>query len=350
MSISLCIITRNNESTLRNCLSSVKALVDEIIVVDTGSSDKTLEIAGEFTEKIFDFKWSDNFSEAKNFAIGNATKEWILVLDADETISENDFSNLKSLTEKKEFYGFSLIQRNYTNEIGIPGWISSKNDNYSESRLASGYFPIKMIRLFKNDTRIKFEGAVHDSVETSISKIGKFGETNIPVHHFGLLNRDSNRIKFYIELEKKNYHGGFFQDYQLGSQLNSIGEIDEALSYLKKSVEKNPAFAPSWAEIGMAFLKKGDLNNAKESLLKAESLEKNPATYNYLGILYGQLGDFEKSINCFKKAIIILPENADFHFNLGLTYHQQGMQKEAFFEFKSAIELNPKYKAKVNLG
>lgn len=211
--ISLCIITKNNESTIRNCLNSVKNLVSEIILADTGSADNTKNIAREFTDKIYDFKWNNNFSEAKNFALEKASKEWILVLDADEVISEKDFEKIRNLTENNEYLGFAFTQRNYTNDIGSFNWVSSKGDNYSESKTAFGYSPTKMIRFFKNIPEIRFAGIVHDSVEKSLIKAGKFAEIDIPIHHFGLLNRGKERIEFYLDLEKKNYHGGFFQDY-----------------------------------------------------------------------------------------------------------------------------------------
>ncbi len=348
--ISLCIITKNNESTLKNCLSSVKNLVNEIILVDTGSKDNTKNIAREFTNNVYDFEWNNNFSEAKNFALEKASKEWILVLDADETLSEKDFQRIKQLTEQNEYLGFSFIQRNYTNEIGTFDWISSAGDGYPESKIAFGYSPRKMIRFFKNIPEIRFSGVVHDSVEKSITKLGKFADSDIPIHHFGMLNRGKERTEFYLDLEKKNYLGGFFQDYQIGSQLNNLNKLDEAEEYLKKSVKDNPLFDPSWLELGILALKKNQVLEAKEYLNKAENIKPNPMTFNYLGIVYGKLGEFNRSISYFQKAIKLIPQNADFHFNLGLTYHQTELKKEAFFEFQKAIELNPKYKEMVKLG
>ena len=133
--ISLCIIAKNNQE-IERCIESVKNIVGEIIIVDTGSSDNTKEIAGKFTTKIFDFKWNNNFSEAKNFALNKATGDWILALDADETITEQDLEKIKQLENNKEFIGFSFIQRNYINGIGLFSSISCKDDEYKESAAA----------------------------------------------------------------------------------------------------------------------------------------------------------------------------------------------------------------------
>ena len=95
MSISLCMIVINEEKHLETCLNSVKNIVSEIIIVDTGSTDQTKEIANKFKVKVYDFQWNDDFSAARNFCLQKAAKDWILVLDADETISNKDLMKIK---------------------------------------------------------------------------------------------------------------------------------------------------------------------------------------------------------------------------------------------------------------
>lgn len=97
--ISLCMIVKNEEHYLDNCLSSVRDIVDEIIVVDTGSEDATKEIALKFTDKVYEFPWTDNFSAARNYSFKQATKEYILWLDADDIIQPDDQARLKRLKE-----------------------------------------------------------------------------------------------------------------------------------------------------------------------------------------------------------------------------------------------------------
>src|SRR3989338_5293163 len=116
--ISLCMIAKDEEKYLEQCLSSVKGLVDEIIIIDTGSKDKTKEIAKKFNAKIFDFKWVDDFSAARNESLKQAAKDWILVLDADEVIEEKDLGKIKNIVENQEdFAGFQFEQRSYLNNV-----------------------------------------------------------------------------------------------------------------------------------------------------------------------------------------------------------------------------------------
>ena len=99
ISISLCMIVRYEEYILERCLKSVVTLVDEIIIVDTGSIDKTKLIARKYNAKIYDYKWKNNFSDARNYSFSKATKEFILWLDADDILIEKDINKLKILKE-----------------------------------------------------------------------------------------------------------------------------------------------------------------------------------------------------------------------------------------------------------
>ena len=97
ITISLCMIVKNEENTLSRCLDSVRGAVDEIIIVDTGSSDRTVEIAKRYTDKVYGFDWIDDFSAARNFAFSKASSEYCMWLDADDVILKDDFEQLKNL-------------------------------------------------------------------------------------------------------------------------------------------------------------------------------------------------------------------------------------------------------------
>lgn len=346
--ISLCIITKNNQDTLEKCLNSIKGLVGEIILVDTGSGDRTKEIARKSGAKIFDLIWNNNFSEAKNFALSKASGDWVLNLDADETLSEKDIDNIKQLTENSEFMGFSFIQRNYRNGIGLFSSVSCTDDEYEESKVSSCFIPRRMVRLFRNLPGIKFEGAVHDSVELSILKQGKIKDTKIPIHHFGMLSRGNERTKMYIDMENKNIKDDYFQYYQIAIQLHSIKEASESLKFLSKSLEKNPHFHLAWLEKGIIFLEQGKIHEAEFALRKAEDSGSHEMIFSHLGIVYSILQSYSLSLKYFLRALSMNPKNADTHFNLGITYRNMGNITNAKKEFALAIHLNPAYLKKIS--
>ena len=116
ITISLCMIVKNEERILARCLDSVKDLVDEIIIVDTGSADATKRIAAEYTDKIYDFTWIDDFSAARNFAFSKASKEYIYSADADEVLSEENRQRFRLLKETL-LPEIEIVQMKYGNQL-----------------------------------------------------------------------------------------------------------------------------------------------------------------------------------------------------------------------------------------
>jgi len=346
-SISLCIITKDNASTLARCLASARSLVDEIILVDTGSTDATKSIAQEYGAKIFDFVWTDNFSEAKNEALSKATGDWILNLDADETLASSDLPRLRALTDDKTTQGYFLIQRNYINAVGEFEWNSCAGDSYEESRVATGYAPRKMLRFFRNLPEIRFEGVVHDSVIPALERLGKMSqvkETTIPIHHFGLLNRSPERMQKYVDLEKQHLKNDYFQEYQIAAQLHALGKLDEAAEHLVKSIQLNEHFSLSLLELAIIGIKKGKILESKPLLVRSLQLQEHPMTWSHLGIIEAHEQNPEKAITCFEKAVALNPQNADLHYNLAQALKQAGKKSRAEQEFAKAAALNPVYK------
>lgn len=109
ISLSICMIVKNEEEILGRCLDCAKQIADEIIIVDTGSEDKTKEIARNYTNKVYDFKWCFDFSKARNFSFSKATKEYIMWLDADDIILEEDIQKILKLKEKLKSKEYQLV-------------------------------------------------------------------------------------------------------------------------------------------------------------------------------------------------------------------------------------------------
>ena len=241
MSISLCMIVKNEEKNLSQLLPTIKEYVDEIIIVDTGSADNTKEIAKKHTNKIFDFEWTQDFSEARNFSISKATKEWILILDADERISEEDLKKIKLLTQNKEVTAYKFEQRNYSNKPTPIKWKESVEDSYEESKQFKGWQYRGIIRLFKNDKRIKFEYLIHETVLPIIEKIGmKIENSNIPIHHYYTIK--GKEESYYKLLKQKIKKQPTAHSYaELAIHCYETGKKDEAETYKKEAIRLNKA-------------------------------------------------------------------------------------------------------------
>ena len=176
--ISLSMIVKNEEKYLRDCLESVKGVVDEIILVDTGSSDNTLKIAGEYGAKIFYFKWINDFSAARNFSLEHCTGDWILYLDADERLSGKSINQLKKLTGKKD-------------KVAYYCQVCSVDEVNNRPSIMS------YVRLFPNEKALRFEGAIHEQIEYSLkqNKI-RIANSAIEIIHIGYnLTKDGLILK-----------------------------------------------------------------------------------------------------------------------------------------------------------
>lgn len=116
ITISVCMIVKDEEKVLKRCLDSLKDIADEFIIVDTGSKDKTKEIAKRYTDKIYDFKWIDDFAAARNYSFSKATKDYIYVADADEIIDEENKDRFLALKQVL-LPEIEIVQMFYTNQL-----------------------------------------------------------------------------------------------------------------------------------------------------------------------------------------------------------------------------------------
>lgn len=225
-SISLCMITKNEEKNIEKCLENIYKIVDEIIIVDTGSEDNTIEMSRKFGAIVISHKWNDDFSDARNIALKNATKDWILVLDADEVITPDEMVRLKNILQiNPNLEGFHLRLSNMISGVSVGDAI--------------------VLRVFKNRKEYKFEGKIHEQVILSIEALnGKhcIGATDIKIQHYGYDPQIANieqKQKRNIDLlnqcpiEKRD---GYFY-YSLGNEYARINENYKALKNYYKALQ-----------------------------------------------------------------------------------------------------------------
>ncbi|MFA6572050.1 MAG: glycosyltransferase, partial [Bacteroidota bacterium] len=271
--ISLAMIVKNEEKYLYDCLKSTVAVVDEIIIVDTGSTDKTKDIARSFNAKIFNFKWNDDFSSARNEALKHCSGEWILYLDADER-----------LEKKTSKYIRTLVQNAGDNTGGFVCTIESEHVTTDGStEMHRGAYP----RIFRNYgyPRISFCGRVHEQISPSIIALGKSIKTSdIIITHLGY-NQNSEMMKSKIQrnysllmkLVKEEPENAYAW-YQLGQTLSHLSLKDEAEGVIRFAIESGKLSDSVYSSAASALAQfEGNRGNFKNALHWAEkSLEKAP--------------------------------------------------------------------------
>jgi glycosyltransferase involved in cell wall biosynthesis len=244
--LSLCMMVKNEERFLEKSILSVRPIVDEIIIVDTGSTDRTAEIARSLGARVYNYKWREDHPEARNHSISLAKGEWILYLDADEVISKKDLPKIKKLLNSKRCSAFRFPIRTYVNNlIKLPG-VTKGGRGYEEGKGFFGFSTTSGVRLFKNGLGIKFEHLGHDSVDSSIHKLDlKVKNTNISIHHFKFLKGSGifeTNQKMYSRLAAKEYGGSDNPKsrYNFGLSFYKYDMPERALKHFKKAEKLYP--------------------------------------------------------------------------------------------------------------
>jgi GT2 family glycosyltransferase/acetyltransferase-like isoleucine patch superfamily enzyme/2-polyprenyl-3-methyl-5-hydroxy-6-metoxy-1,4-benzoquinol methylase/Flp pilus assembly protein TadD len=334
--LSLCMIVKNEEQHLARCLLSATPAVDEIIIVDTGSTDRTKEIARAYGAKVFDFPWTNDFSNARNHSLSQASGDWILVLDADEVISPLDYAALERIVRKRPAKpaGYSMVTRNYTDEVATQGWIANDR-RYRREEAGTGWFPSLKVRLFINDKRIQFQNPVHEFVEASLEKAGiEIKSFDMPVHHYGRFDKDKliRKGKEYFLLGKQKIEemkGDIKALKELAVQASELGEYEAGVGLWKKVIELDQNDPKAFLNISYAYMK---LEKYQEALAYSRrAMELGPtmkeAALNYAGSEL-IIGDINKTISVLE---MLLERDPDYPPAIALTaaaYYVSG-QKEA---------------------
>jgi glycosyltransferase involved in cell wall biosynthesis/Tfp pilus assembly protein PilF len=278
--ISLCMIVKNEQAHLARCLHSVRSLVDEMIVVDTGSTDRTRDIADIFGARLFEFPWTGDFSSARNYSLEQAACDWILVLDADEVVAHRDLALLRELAAGPRTIAYDFETRNYIFSVYIAGWRANKGD-YPDEEAGSGWGSSVKVRMFPRDARIRFVNPVHELVEPSLHAAGyAIKSCPVPIHHYGKLSSEKDACKGedYYELGKKKLQEkgeDFDAMRELAVQAGMLGKCDEAIELWHRVLRIQPNMIVAYVNLINVHLQKNDFPSALQTAQKAYAIEKN---------------------------------------------------------------------------
>jgi len=349
--LSLCMIVKNESANLAQCLTSVKDLVDEIVVLDTGSSDRTLEIAKEFGAITASQEWTEDFAIARNEALKLVTGDWVLVLDADEIFNINAIKEVKSAISEENTLVVNLIRQ----EIGA-----------SQSPYSA------VSRLFRNHPAIKFARPYHETIDDSVLALLKqephWKILELPIVsilHFGytpeaLQTKDkTNRAKFLLEKAFKENPNDPYICSKLGALYLQLGQEKEGLKLLKQGLKANTASVPISFELhyhlANAYLHQKKWELANKHYQKAINQPILPqlkigAFNNFAGLLQS-VGDLKNAQIAYETILKIDPTFAVGYYNLAMLLKGKGQLQDTIALYQKAINLNPNYaEAYQNLG
>jgi tetratricopeptide (TPR) repeat protein len=227
--LSLCMIVKNEEHNLGDCLRTIADIVDELVIVDTGSTDGTKDIAASFGARLFDFPWIDSFCAARNESLRHARGKWIIWLDADDRLDEDNRIKLRRLAQSLGSENLAFVMKCRC---------LSRDD-------ASGPTVVDHIRLFRNHPQLAWEHRVHEQILPSLRRHGAAVRwTDVVITHTGYVDRATVRRKQerdlrLLLLEREELDDHPFTLFNLGSTYLELGLPKSALPVLQRSLDRS---------------------------------------------------------------------------------------------------------------
>jgi len=313
--LSLCMIMRDEEEHLARCLASVQGVVDEIVIVDTGSVDRSIEIAESFGATILHEEWHGDFAAPRNVSLDAATGDWILVLDADEELI--DGASLRELLHEDDIEGYCLREVNFIGEeLGVESVVNSA------------------FRVFRNRPDYRYSGALHEQIMGTVDPVGgvctRF--VGIEIHHYGYLEptsrgkekTDRNMAIVMEEVARKPTDS--FTLFNAGVEYQRIGDHETALTYFRRSFSELSSLKAYYASLL--------LRNIVASL---HSLER-----------------WDEALDVLADALQAYPDFTDLHYLQGQIHTSRREYRAAVKSFRRAIELGDhdgaRYLAQAGMG
>ncbi len=352
--LSLCMIVKNEEKNLVGCLKSIRDVVDEIIIVDTGSTDKTKIIAKIFGAKVYDFPWTGDFSAARNYSLVQATGDWILILDADEAISVLDHDELRTLVNKNlsSPAAYCIETRNYIKNESVLGW--TQNDGKYPEETHPGWMTTAKVRLFPRKKDVFFTNPVHEIADISLQKAAiPIVNCNVVVHHYGKLDliKDMQKGEDYYLLGKMKYESdptNVKYIHELAKQAHLLCKYEEAkklwlklISILESDrqsqgyneiahISESDPISETYMQLATAYLASGDYEEALASACKAMEAEIRPGGSVYFYAITEIIaGSLEKALKELEDALKVNPNYSPALFLKSIIFCLTGKQDEA---------------------
>lgn len=355
MSLSLAMIVKDEEVFLGRCLQSVRGLVDEMVVVDTGSTDATVDLATQAGARVFHFPWGNDFAAARNESLRHCTGDWVLVLDADESVDALDHPRIREACASATHQAYHLTLRNYHTSGGyyIRDAMAQPNRSvYQEGRDYPFFVDTVGLRLCRRAPDLAYAGRIHELLDPffKVRGIPIADLTGAVIHHFGKMAADREQAKtgLYLELAKKDLASDptntqfHFNVVQQGLQAQDWPTVlASAQAYLKLR-----KVAPSMIRFG-AGLALGKLGRHREALVHFETLLRTEPDHalalTHRGISLAATGLPRDAERSFRKAIQTSPRFPMPYVSLADLLHGQGRMEEAKAVVRSGVEHCPSH-------
>lgn len=289
--LSVIMIVKNEARCLGACLGSVRAVADEIVIADTGSTDATIDIAHSFGAQVFSIPWCDDFAKARNRSIAAASGDWLLHLDADEALDPDGARRIRELVDNDGFNAdaVELTLANYCDDPRAWRWVAAEpGDPFTRGH--AGYIPVGLLRLFRNRMGFEYREPVHENISESVAERGgRVRKEDIVIHHYGYDPDDphnSEKGRRYLTIARtkcmqrphdpKAWH-------DLAEQALACGLPVEAEDACRKAIEIEARYLPAVMSLANILLNRGGLAEAKP-LLESLAVQDDAPEHAFIAL------------------------------------------------------------------
>ena len=350
--LALSMIVRNASRDLSRCLESMRGIVDEMVLADTGSTDDTIAIARAAGAHVASIPWENDFAKARNRALvelrSRSSAGWILTLDADEMLDSRAADAIAPLLRAEDYAGYTVPIRNYFRSRNTRIWDVAAVEN--DNRLpASREFPAFVahgnVRLFRCDPEIYFVARVHESVGPRILELGrKVRQCDLIIHHFGSAadaETMARKNAFYRELGREKVRdmpNNAQAHFELGLlEFDNFHDYPAACSCFSRACELAPRLAVAWLFLGLARLRLKSYEEALTALDRCERLGyAAPLLAETKGDVFYNLARFRESSRCYERALRKSAENVALESKLGLSMLRTGRKDKGMLLLRAA--------------
>ncbi len=346
-------IVKDAEPTLGRCLESVRGVVDEIVIADTGSADHSIDLARQHGATVFDAPWERDFAKARNRSLSCVTSDWVLVLDADEILDPDAPHLLASHLADEGVMGYTVRIKNYLSKLNCHLWDQEAKPNTDPlacAREFPAYVEHVNVRLFRRNPDIWFEGCVHETVGYRMVELGmRIEEARFFIHHLGFVHEDdvlARKYFFYRELGREKVRAmpeNALAHFELGlEESEHFHKYEDAAALFKRACELNPRFGVAWLFYARTLALLGKHPEALEALERAdETGAKRELVLEARGDSCYNSGDFARARRCYEELLQRPGESPQIESKLGLAEVRLGLTERGLARLREAVSREP---------
>jgi tetratricopeptide (TPR) repeat protein len=329
--LTLCLIVKDEEDFLGDCLAATAPVCDDVVIVDTGSTDATTDIARSYTDRVYHYPMHDDFSAARNAALAHVRTEWVLFLDADERFLDSELASMRTLLAEADpsVHAFTVLRYNFF--------------------ATGGFFTNRVVKLMRNRPHIRFRRRIAESVKRVVLDAGgSVGRASLTLNHVGHTRPLEARIaksERYLALFTEHlaeHPGDARMLANVAMMLRALGRLDEALETSRRAVAMDPSSASIWYHHGHMLRATRHAEQALDAYRTAWRTDPGEATFaNMVGVMQLGLGLLDEAGRTLERAAALDPYLLHVRLNQGLVRQARGEYAAAVELFEEVARRNP---------